>query len=139
MHSKIMALLSYLGARTQEDLMQKKSALLFTLITGLGVANMALATEAATAMDGRKVVFDRTKGNCLSCHAIPNDPQVESAGNIAPPFIMMKARYPDRAKLRAQIWDSTQANPRTAMPPFGKHRILTEQEIDQVVEYVQSL
>jgi len=25
------------------------------------------------------------------------------------------------------------------MPPFGKHQILTEQEIDQVVEYILSL
>jgi mono/diheme cytochrome c family protein len=25
------------------------------------------------------------------------------------------------------------------MPPFGKHQILTEQEIDQVVEYIHSL
>jgi len=120
-------------------LMQKKSVLLFALIAGLGIASVAAATEATMKMEGRKIVFDRKKGNCLSCHAIPNDPKAESAGNIAPPFIMMKARYPDRAKLRAQIWNSTQANPRTAMPPFGKHRILTEQEIDQVVEYIQSL
>ncbi|MDD5242285.1 MAG: sulfur oxidation c-type cytochrome SoxX [Sulfuricella sp.] len=119
--------------------MQKKSALLFALIAGLGMANIAVAAETAAAMDGRKIAFDRNRGNCLSCHAIPNDPKAESAGNIGPPFIMMKERYPDRAKLRAQIWDPTQVNPRTAMPPFGKHRILTEQEIDQVVEYVQSL
>lgn len=117
--------------------MQKKSVLLLTLIAGLGIANMGLAAEAV--MDGRKIALDQAKGNCISCHAIPNDPKVESAGNVGPPFIMMKERFPDRAKLRAQIWDSTQANPRTAMPPFGKHRILTEQEIDQVVEYVQSL
>jgi sulfur-oxidizing protein SoxX len=51
----------------------------------------------------------------------------------------MKQRYPDRAKLRAQIWDATVANPRSAMPPFGKHQILTESELDKVVDYVQSL
>lgn len=119
--------------------MQKKSLLILSLIAGLGIANLALANEAATTLEGRKIAFDRTKGNCLSCHGIPNDPKAESTGNIGPPFIMMKERFPDRAKLRAQIWDPTQVNPRTAMPPFGKHRILTEQEIDQLVEYVQSL
>ena len=119
--------------------MRKKSYLLLALIAGLGVANLVSAAEAAKDQAGREVVFNRSKGNCLACHAIPNDPKAESPGNIGPPFIMMKERFPDRAKLRAQVWDSTKANPRTAMPPFGKHQILTEQEIDQVVDYIQSL
>lgn len=123
----------------KEDVMRKISALLLALIAGLGAANLAVAAEAAKEMPGREVVFNRGKGNCLACHAIPNDPKAESPGNIAPPFIMMKERYPDRGKLRAQIWDSTVANPRTSMPPFGKHKILTDQEIDQVVDYIQSL
>jgi sulfur-oxidizing protein SoxX len=97
------------------------------------------AKASAKEMSGQEVVFDKSKGNCLACHAIPNEPKAEAAGNIAPPFIMMKERFPDRAKLRAQIWDATQANPRTSMPPFGKHKILTEQEIDKVVDYVHSL
>jgi sulfur-oxidizing protein SoxX len=51
----------------------------------------------------------------------------------------MKARFPDKAKLRAQIFDATKNNPNTIMPPFGKHRILTEQELDAVVEWVLTL
>jgi sulfur-oxidizing protein SoxX len=51
----------------------------------------------------------------------------------------MKARYPDKAKLRAQIWDATVKNPHSAMPPFGKHKALTEAEIDAVTEWVYSL
>jgi sulfur-oxidizing protein SoxX len=124
----------------KEDMMQNKSTLLLALIAGLGISSVAVAAEAAKEpLPGRAVVFDKSKGNCLACHAIPNDPKVVSPGNIAPPFIMMKDRYPDRDKLRAQIWDSNKANPKTSMPPFGKHRILTEQEIDQVVDYIQSL
>jgi sulfur-oxidizing protein SoxX len=119
--------------------MRKKSSLMFALIAGLGIANLSMAAESAKEPAGREVVFNRMKGNCLSCHAIPNDPKAESPGNIGPPFIMMKERFPDRDKLRAQIWDSTVANPKTAMPPFGKHKMLTEQEIDQVVEYIHSL
>jgi sulfur-oxidizing protein SoxX len=60
-------------------------------------------------------------------------------GNIAPPLVAMNLRYPDKAKLRAQIWDATVANPGTIMPPFGRHQILTEEEIDEVVEYVYTL
>jgi sulfur-oxidizing protein SoxX len=48
----------------------------------------------------------------------------------------MQARFPDRAALREQIWDSTARNPMTVMPPFGKHRVLTEEEIDRVVDYI---
>jgi sulfur-oxidizing protein SoxX len=60
-------------------------------------------------------------------------------GNIAPPLVAMSLRYPDKAKLRAQIWDATVANPNTIMPPFGRHQIITEEEIDEVVEYVYTL
>ena len=119
--------------------MLKKSTFLLVLVTGLVVASQAMAAEGVKDLSGRSIAFDNKKGNCLSCHAIPNDPKAESPGNLAPPFIVMKDRFPSRDKLRAQIWDATQANPRTAMPPFGKHKILTEQEIDQVVEYIQSL
>lgn len=124
----------------KEDVMRNKSTLLLALIAGLGVSSLAAAAEEAKEqLPGREVVFNRGKGNCLACHAIPNDLKAESPGNIAPPFIMMKERFPDRDKLRAQVWDSTKANPKTSMPPFGKHQILTEQEIDQVVDYIQSL
>ncbi|MDD5328800.1 MAG: sulfur oxidation c-type cytochrome SoxX [Sulfuricella sp.] len=123
----------------KEIVMMKKPALLFVLVAGLGAASLAMAAEGGKEPAGRVLAFDKAKGNCLACHAIPNDPKAVSPGTIGPPFIMMKERFPDRAKLRAQIWDATMANPRTAMPPFGKHQILTEQEIDQVVDYVLSL
>jgi len=48
----------------------------------------------------------------------------------------MQQRFPDRAALREQIWDSTRRHPLTVMPPFGKHKILTEEEIDLVVDYL---
>jgi sulfur-oxidizing protein SoxX len=60
-------------------------------------------------------------------------------GNQGPPLVGMKQRFPDKAELRAQIWDAQQRNPHTMMPPFGKHGILTEEELDKVVEYVYSL
>ncbi len=59
-------------------------------------------------------------------------------GNIAPPLVAVKARF-SKKKLRAQIWDATVSNSETAMPPFGRHKILSESEIDKVVEYVWGL
>ena len=51
----------------------------------------------------------------------------------------MKARFPDKAKLRQDIWDMTSRNPHTMMPPFGKYRIISESDIDAVVEFMYSL
>ena len=84
---------------------------------------------------GKKLAFDTAKGNCLACHQIDGG---ESPGNIGPPLVAMKSRFPDVNKLRAQIWDAAVVNPETIMPPVGRHRILTEQEIDQVVEFIWS-
>jgi sulfur-oxidizing protein SoxX len=94
------------------------------------------ADEPGRIEQGREIAHDVYKGNCLACHQIPGDPKAVTLANIAPPLTAMRSRFPDRTQLRAQIWDSTQRNPMTVMPPFGKHRVLTEEEIDLVVEYI---
>jgi len=98
----------------------------------------ATAEEQAVSVieKGKEIAFDRKKGNCLACHAIEDG---TLPGNIGPPLVSMKLRYPDKAKLRAQVWDATVANPNTIMIPFGRHRVLSEEEIDQVVEYIYTL
>jgi sulfur-oxidizing protein SoxX len=58
---------------------------------------------------------------------------------MGPPLVAMKARFPDKVKLRAQIHDPTINNPNTMMPPFGKYDILSADEIDAVVEWVYTL
>ncbi len=98
-------------------------------------AQSDLTIEQVRAL-GKKVVLDRKKGNCVACHVIED---LEAPGTFGPPLIAMGVRYPDKAKLRAQIWDPTKRNILTSMPPFGKHMILTEQEIDWVTEYIHSL
>ena len=95
--------------------------------------------DGGKELSGRELTFSTAKGNCLACHQMPSDPGAITSANIGPPLIAMKERYPDRAKLRAQIWDATAFNPSTVMPPFGKHKILTESEIDRILDYVASL
>jgi sulfur-oxidizing protein SoxX len=85
---------------------------------------------------GKKLVTARDKGNCLACHAIADG---ELPGNIGPPLVYMQQRFPDRAQLRAQVWDATARNPNTAMPPFGRHQILSDEEIDLIVDYIHTL
>lgn len=89
---------------------------------------------------GGCIATDRKKGNCMACHQFKGLEQTRlQAGNTASPLIAMKARYPDRKRLRAQIWDASKFNPRSNMPPFGKHQILTDKEIDLVVQWLHSL
>ena len=117
------------------------SLILTASMVGMFVmANYAVAADAPKKEEtGKSIAFDKGKGNCLACHAMPTVPDAESAGTIGPPLIAMSARYPDKAKLRAQIWDATVANPQSVMIPFGKHKVLTEQEIDKVTDFVYGL
>lgn len=106
------------------------------------IAAVALATLFAGAANadsvakGKEVGYDRTKGNCLGCHMAGDG---ESPGELGPPLIAMKARFPDRAVLRATIWDRPSVNPATLMPPFGKHKALSEEEIDAIVDWLYTL
>jgi sulfur-oxidizing protein SoxX len=121
----------------EEETMRKPANIIAAASTIAALlGSMALVPEVAVAglvEDGKKVAENRKKGNCFTCHDYKG---AHLAGNIGPPFIAMKARFPDKAKLRAQIWDATKANPNSMMPPFGKHGVLTEKEIDAVTEWV---
>ena len=97
-------------------------------------------------MSGRELAYNKKKGNCLACHQIPTDPATQSPllkdftdATIGPPLIGMKLRFPDKAQLRAQIWNPMANNPNTVMPPFGVHHILTPKEIDLIVDYIYGL
>lgn len=106
-------------------------------------AAKAAAPAAAAAPKkeetGKDIAFNNRKGNCLACHTMPTVPDAVSGGMFGPPLIAMSARFPDKAKLRAQIWDATALNPYSSMIPFGKHKVLTEQEIDKVTDFVYGL
>jgi sulfur-oxidizing protein SoxX len=91
---------------------------------------------ASAAEQGKAIAFDRMKGNCLACHQMEGG---DMPGNVGPPLVAMKARFPDKAKLRAQIWDPTKANTNSVMPPFGRLQVLSEGEIDKVVEFIYTL
>ena len=117
--------------------MRIKTTIVFSLLASIGLATPSYADDDSA--DGRSLAFDRKKGNCLACHAIPSEPKAESPGDIGPPLASMKDRYPDRAQLRAQIWDATTVNPDSVMPPFGRNKILTEEELDLVTDYIQTL
>ena len=96
----------------------------------------ANSADAADIAKGKELAFDRTKGNCLACHYIEGG---TLAGNIGPPLVAMKARFPDYEKMKAQIADPRVQNPNTIMIPFGPHKVLTAEEIELVSQFVYTL
>ncbi len=94
----------------------------------------ALAGSAsAQALNGQQLAFDRSKGNCLTCHVIAGG---DAPGNVGPELSKMKERFPDRKELVAIVSDETKRNPLTVMPPFKRNMILSDQEIDAVVDFL---
>jgi len=112
----------------------RKSALVLALLAGAAFAGPASAQSAAS--EGQKLAFDRGKGNCLTCHVIKGG---EYPGTIGPELTDIKNKYPNRDELVAILNDETKRNPLTMMPPFGRNRILTENEINAIVDFLQTL
>jgi sulfur-oxidizing protein SoxX len=106
------------------------------LLGSMSILSTSALAEDDPVAEGKKIAEDRKKGNCFACHAYEG---ADMAGNIGPPLVAMKARFPDKQKLYNQIWDSTKANPNSMMPPFGKHEILNDKEIKAITEWVYTL
>ena len=110
-------------------------AIALILLIG-AAASAGPASAQSAAAEGQKIAFDRGKGNCLTCHEIKGG---DLPGTIGPALKDIKSKYPDRSELVAILTDETKRNPQTVMPPFGRNRMLTEQEINAVVDFLQTL
>ena len=111
------------------------AASIAVLIGCLSLVAPAVSVAGAVE-DGKKIAFSKKKGNCLACHAIEGG---KLPGNIGPPLMAMKARFPNKNDLKKQIADARVRNPNTIMPPFGPHQVLKASEIDKVVEFIYTL
>ena len=113
-----------------------------TLATGIVVLAVAASAELARGStaeriaDGKMLATDRSKGNCLACHMIEDG---ELPGNLGPPLLAMKLRYPDKKALFEQVCDATIRNPDSRMPPYCRHGILSETEVELIVDYLYTL
>ena len=64
------------------------------------------AQAQSAAAEGQKLAFDRSKGNCLTCHDIKGG---NLPGSIGPELVDIKSKYPNREELVAIIADETSA------------------------------
>jgi sulfur-oxidizing protein SoxX len=120
------------------DNRSNKPVLILALISALAgaLASAGPVRAQSTVSQGQSLAFDRGKGNCLTCHEIKGG---DLPGTIGPPLKDIKSKYADRNELVAIVADETKRNPQTVMPPFGRNHILTDQEINAVVDFLQTL
>ena len=110
----------------------------------------SLTGKAGDAENGRKVAVNRKKGNCLACHVMPI-PEQPFHGRIGPPLDTVGARY-NAGQLRLRVVNAKELNPMSIMPAFYKSdgfhmalekfqgkSILSAQEVEDVVAYLQTL
>jgi sulfur-oxidizing protein SoxX len=101
------------------------AVVVMTALSGFQVPQAAAADakKAETPIEmGMKVATNKKKGNCMACHQFAG---AKLPGNIGPPLVAMKARFPDKQKLRDLIWD--------------KYKILKDEDIDNIAEWVYTL
>lgn len=106
--------------------------LLFMLLSCASVGTVSKDQIAA----GKRVAFDRNQGNCLACHKIEDG---DMPGNVGPELSPARIHGQDKAHLRAMIWDASRFNPDTSMPPYGRNKVLSTEDIDNIVDYLWSL
>jgi sulfur-oxidizing protein SoxX len=107
------------------DLRQIRLVVAATLAAAALVARPALAAPP----DARKLI----DANCQQCHEVKG---IADFGNVGPSLLDLKSRYPDRKDVVAIVNDETRRNAQTVMPPFGRNLILTQQEIQTIVDYL---
>lgn len=74
---------------------------------------------------------------CVACHQFTGTNQ---AGTLGPPLLVMKARFPDRKIIYGIIYDpAVTLKPHTMMPPFGRNKLITKEEINNIIDFLYSL
>lgn len=102
------------------------------LLAGTCIVNAA-ESQSSNIDNGKRLALEY----CQACHQYTG---TEQAGNVAPPFVGMKARFPDRKKLFNIIYDPQVAmNKDTMMPPFGRNELLVDGEIEQIIDFLYTL
>jgi sulfur-oxidizing protein SoxX len=116
-------------------------SLLITCFCALPIATAADAPAGINNIEaGRTIAFNRAKGNCLACHALPGG---NMAGNVGPALPMkdvtFQQMFQTKEKLVDFLGDPEKLFPYANMPEFGKNKVLTHTELEQVADYLWSL
>ncbi len=110
-----------------------------------------LTDKPGDPANGRKLVANRKKGNCLACHKIEQMKDFLFHGEIGPELTDIASNMPV-SEMRLRLVNPKIVNPDTIMPAFykvdGLYRvtkkfqgkpILTAQEIEDVIAFLVTL
>ena len=106
----------------------RQSLFVLAAVAG-GVLGAGACTASAAPSEAQQLITQ----HCEQCHEIKG---LQNFGNIGPSLIGLKDRYSDRKEVAAIIYDETRRNPQTVMMPFGRNLILTDKEIEVIVDYL---
>jgi len=84
---------------------------------------------------GKALANERSKGNCVACHLVKG---AEQPGSRGPDLTAYGTWGRSDAETYALIYDMRWRNPDTVMPPIGTNQVLSDQEIRDVVAFLQS-
>jgi sulfur oxidation c-type cytochrome SoxX len=85
---------------------------------------------------GRELSQRADKGYCIACHQLPGE---DWPGTVGLNLSKFKQRNYADAAVYQLIFDPRVINPQSVMPPYGTNNILTEQELRDLVAYLQSI
>ncbi|RMG38403.1 MAG: sulfur oxidation c-type cytochrome SoxX [Gammaproteobacteria bacterium] len=85
---------------------------------------------------GKKLAFNKKKGNCVACHRLPGKTQFGTGG---PSLVGYHKLGRDDTWIYQQVFDARVHNPVTIMPPYGTNKYLSEQELLDLVAYLKTI
>ncbi len=85
---------------------------------------------------GEKIAINLRWGNCIACHKLPG--HETGSGTVGPSLVDYAERGLPHSYTFQRIWDPRVVNPNAHMPVFGPNRILTKNDIVDVMTFLYS-
>ncbi len=85
---------------------------------------------------GRDIAMSAQRGNCVACHQLPGDAW---PGTVGSSLLQYKKYEYTADRIYQQIYDPRIFNPASVMPPFGRNGLLSDQDIRDLVAFLQSI
>lgn len=82
---------------------------------------------------GEAIAINVRYGNCIACHSLPNG---HDGGSIGPSLRDYAQRSMPMDYTFQRIWDVRAFSPNAFMPVYGPNKVLTEQEIHDVMAFI---
>ncbi len=98
------------------------------------------APLAGNSENGAKLVADRNRGgSCLAYHVMGPAGGADLPGNVGPDLSEIGSAGREDEWLFNYVYDARVYNPDTVMPPWGGHGVFNDQEIGDIVAFLQTL